>query len=79
MKTMTCKQLGGACDVKFQAETFEEMAQLSKNHGMQMFQEGEQEHIKIMNEMRSKMGDPNAMKDYMDEKRKVFDSLPEDN
>ena len=26
MKTMTCKQLGGACDLEFQAETFEEIA-----------------------------------------------------
>ncbi len=30
MKTMTCRQLGGACDKKFHAETFDEMAELSK-------------------------------------------------
>ena len=41
MKTMTCSQLGGACDKEFQAETFEEMAELSKQHGMEMFQQGE--------------------------------------
>lgn len=34
MKTMTCKQLGGACDKEFHAQTFEEMAELSKQHGM---------------------------------------------
>ncbi len=28
MKTMTCKQLGGACDIKLQAETFGQMAEL---------------------------------------------------
>ncbi|MGS0526510.1 hypothetical protein ACU8V7_16330 [Zobellia nedashkovskayae] len=38
MKTMTCKQLGGACDMEFSANTFEEIADLSKNHGMEMFQ-----------------------------------------
>ena len=27
MKTMTCKQLGGACDEKFSAETFEKIAE----------------------------------------------------
>ena len=37
MKTMTCDQLGGACKETFQAETFEEMAELSKQHGMAMF------------------------------------------
>jgi len=37
MKTMTCKQLGGACDQTFQANTFEELTELSKQHGMEMF------------------------------------------
>lgn len=34
---MTCKQLGGACNHEFRADTFEEMAELSKSHGMEMF------------------------------------------
>ena len=38
MKTMTCKQLGGACEEQFHANTFEEMAELSKNHALQMIQ-----------------------------------------
>lgn len=36
MKTMTCKQLGGACDLTFQAETFEEMARQSQQHGLEI-------------------------------------------
>ena len=40
MKAMTCKQLGGACDVEFKAETFDEIAQLSQQHGNEMFQKG---------------------------------------
>jgi len=48
MKTMTCKQMGGACDETFSAETFEEMAELSKQHGMEMFQKGDEAHLKIM-------------------------------
>lgn len=38
MKTMTSKQLGGACNLAFHAETFEEMAKLSKQQGAEMFQ-----------------------------------------
>jgi len=34
---MTCKQLGGACDVEFKADIFDEIAELSKKHGMEMF------------------------------------------
>ena len=78
MKTMKCNQLGGpeTCEKEFHAETFEEMAQMSKNHGMEMFQKGDEEHIKVMNKMREGMGDPDAMKNYMENKKKLFDSLP---
>jgi predicted small metal-binding protein len=38
MKKMTCSQLGGACDLEFTAETFDEMKKLSQEHGMAMFQ-----------------------------------------
>ena len=53
MKTMTCRQLGGACDQEFHARTFDEMADLSKKHGMEMFQTGEEAHIKKMEEMKN--------------------------
>ena len=50
MKTMICKQLGcpDTCDQEFHAETFEEMAELSKNHGKKMFQKGDKKHLKAM-------------------------------
>lgn len=51
MKTMTCKQLGGACDKKFHAETFDEMAELSKNHGMEMMEKGDPDHLEAMDKM----------------------------
>lgn len=36
MKTMNCKQLGGACEKEFQADSFEEIAEMSKKHGIEM-------------------------------------------
>ena len=51
MKTMNCQQLGGACDKEFSAESFEEMADLSKQHGMEMFQEQDAAHLNAMQEM----------------------------
>jgi len=48
MKTMTCKQLGGACDKAFRASTFEEMAEMSRKHGMEMFQTGDVTHMEVM-------------------------------
>ncbi len=35
MKTMPCKQLGGACDVEFKADSFDDMAELRKAHAME--------------------------------------------
>lgn len=78
MKTMTCNQLGGACDIKFHANTFDEMAEMSKNHGLEMFQKGDEAHLKAMNEMRGMKNTPEAMKEWFDSKRKEFNALPED-
>jgi hypothetical protein len=78
MKTMTCKQLGGACDQEFHANSFEDIAEQSKKHGMEMFQKGDQAHLNAMNEMRGLMKTPDAMKDWFDNKRKEFNSLPDD-
>ncbi len=78
MKTMTCRQLGGACDLEFHANTFEEMAELSKAHGMEMFQAKEESHMKAMQEMQSLMQKPDAMASWMEEKRKEFEEIMED-
>ena len=78
MKTMTCKQMGGACDETFSAETFEEMAELSKKHGMEMFQKGDEAHLKIMGEMKEVMQKPGGMEAYMAEKMKQFADHPDD-
>lgn len=77
MKTMTCKQLGGACDLEFQATTFEEIAQQSKQHGMEMYQKQEKSHLEAMQKMQELMKNPNDMKKWFESKRKEFDSLPE--
>ena len=75
---MTCKQLGGACEKEFHAETFEEMAEVSKKHGMEMYEKGDEKHIKVMNEMKKRMNDPEAMREWIEGKRREFDALPED-
>lgn len=77
MKTMTCRQLGGACDLAFHAETFEEMAKLSKQHGTEMFQKGDEPHLKAMNDMRKLMSSPDAMPEWFKKKKLEFDALPE--
>ena len=77
MKSMTCKQLGGACNLEFQAETFEEMADLSKKHGMEMFQAGDKPHLEAMEKIQGLMKSPEAMQRWFEGKRKEFDALPD--
>ncbi len=77
MKTMTCKDLAGACDTEFHAETFDEMAEMSKKHGTEMVEQGDQAHIEAMEKMKELMSGPEAMKEWYETVQKMFDSLSE--
>lgn len=78
MKTMTCKQLGGACEKAFHAGSFEEIAAMSKQHGIEMFNKKDEAHLKAMGEIQKLMQDPDAMKAWYDSKKKEFEALPEE-
>lgn len=78
MKTMTCNQLGGACDKEFKANTFEEIEEMSKRHGMEMFQKGDEAHLNAMKKMKQLMTTPDALKEWFDSKRREFNALSED-
>jgi len=75
MKTMTCKQLGGACNMEFKAKTFEEVAEMSKAHGMEMFQKKDQPHLDAMDKMQQLMSSPEAMQNWFEGKRNEFNQL----
>ena len=77
MKTMNCKQLGGACDIEFQADSFDEMAEMSRKHCMEMFEINDEHHLKAMSEMQELMQNPEAMTNWFENKRKEFEALPE--
>lgn len=77
MKTMTCKQLGGACDHEFHANTFEEIAELSKKHGLAMFKAMDTDHLNAMSDMKELMSDPSAMEDWYSSKQEEFNNLPD--
>lgn len=75
---MTCKQLGGACDKTFSAETFEELAELSKLHGMEMFQTGDTQHLEAMGKIQEMMQSPEKMMEWFASKKQEFEELAED-
>lgn len=77
MKSMSCKQLGGACEKEFHANTFEEIAELSKEHGVEMYQKGDPAHLEAMQEMQELMKNPDEMRKWFEAKQKEFEDLPE--
>ncbi len=76
MKTMTCKQLGGACDKEFHAETFDELAELSKQHGMEMFQQQDEAHLQAMQKIQELMKSPEDMQSWFEARKQEFEDLP---
>ena len=65
MKTMTCQQLGGAGDMKFLANFFDEIAEISKVHGMKMSQKKDAKHLQAMAEMSALMQQNQAMQNRL--------------
>ena len=75
MKTMTCKQLGGACDKTFSADTFDEIVTMSKRHGMEMFEKNDKSHLDAMEEISVLMQDQSKMHEWFNQKKEEFNVL----
>lgn len=76
---MTCTQLGGPenCGEIFTAETFEEMAQKSKKHGMEMFAAKDAAHLEAGAKMKALM-ESGKMQEWFEGKKKEFEALPDE-
>lgn len=74
MKSMTCNQLGGACDLVFSGHTFDELAAQSQQHGKEMFGANDGPHIEAMNKMMNLM-QSGGFDAWMADRRSEFESL----
>jgi predicted small metal-binding protein len=68
MKTLTCKELGGACDQKISANTWDEMVQKISKHVMEKHPDVAKQMEKMHNEDPKKWGR---------EMKPKFDNAPE--
>ena len=55
MKSLTCKQLGGACEQVFSGETFDDLAAQSQQHGKEMYGSNDEPHMEAMSKMMALM------------------------
>ncbi len=74
MKSMSCTQLGGACDLVFTGETFEDLAAQSQQHGKEMYGANDAAHMVAMGKMMELMNS-GEMQSWMDARKSEFDAL----
>ena len=77
MKTMTCRQMGGPCDAKFQAKTAHEMMNHGAEHVRHWANKGDQAHRKTLQMMEETQKDPAAGKEWNKKFEKDFAALPD--
>ncbi len=76
MKTMTCNQLGGACDLPLRGATADEVIRLQDAHLKEAVAEGDEAHRPAADQMRARWRHPiKGMGWYKDVKR-AFAALP---
>ena len=58
----------------FHANSFDEMAEMSKQHAVKMLHKKDAAHIRVMDEMPELMKNPEAMKQWFESKKQEFES-----
>jgi predicted small metal-binding protein len=79
MKKISCRELGGACDLEFTGDSFEEVGKQSQEHAIKMFQQKDELHLEAAEKMKALMSSPLAMENWMNEKKEYFLNLPDEN
>lgn len=78
VKTMTCKQLGGPCDVPFQGEKADEVIKAQDKHLKEMDAQGDETHASAAKSMQDRWKHPIAGMGWYRQTKKAFAALPDD-
>jgi predicted small metal-binding protein len=78
MKTMTCKQLGGACDLALQGNTADEVIKSQDRHLREIVAEGDEAHESALKEMKDRWKHPIAGMGWYRKAKRDFAALPDD-
>ncbi|HXA43760.1 MAG TPA: hypothetical protein VNV65_12710 [Candidatus Solibacter sp.] len=78
MKTMTCKQMGGPCDVAFHGNTADEIIKMQDKHLKEMVAGGDATHQTARRAMQGRWKNPIAGMGWYLRTKKEFAALPED-
>jgi hypothetical protein len=78
MKTMTCKQLGGPCDLEHHGETADDVIKAQDAHLKEVVAAGDEAHQQAAKEMKGRWRNPIKGMGWYKQAKKDFAALPED-
>ena len=78
MKTMTCKQLGGPCDLQLHGDTADEVIKAEDSHLKEMVAGGDEAHGPALKEMKGRWKHPISGMGWYRQTKRDFAALPED-
>ncbi|MGV8964951.1 MAG: DUF1059 domain-containing protein [Cellulomonas sp.] len=78
MKTMTCQDLGGACDLALRGENADEVIKAQDQHLKDAVAGGDASHEQARREMQSRWKHPKKSLDWYSATKKAFAELPEE-
>ena len=78
MKTMTCKQLGGPCDLAHHGESADDVIKAQDAHLKEMVAGGDETHRSALDDMRGRWKRPVSGLGWYRATKKAFAALPED-
>ena len=78
MKTMTCRQLGGACDLALHAESANDVIKAQDSHLKEVVAGGDRTHEKALQEMKARWKNPIAGMGWYRQTKRDFAAQPVD-
>ena len=78
MKSMTCSQLGGPCELALQGTTADEVIKEQDRHLKEMVKSGDQAHQGALKEMKGRWKHPISGMGWYRAAKRDFAELPED-
>ncbi len=77
MKTMTCKQMGGPCEVAFQGNTADDVIKAQDKHLKEVVAGGDEAHKDALKEMQGRWKNPIRGMGWYMKTKKEFAALSE--
>lgn len=78
MKTMTCRQLGGPCDLAHRGESADDVINAQDQHLKEVVKAGDEAHQAARKEMKFRWLHPKQSLGWYNDMKAAFAALPED-